>query len=128
MRASGDPNVLVTAFENAMTRSTPVAFQHPRTGATVLYVSQQMTQHVVGLSKEESEALLEELFTHLYRPECLYEHMWTNRDLVAWDNIALQHARPNVTLEGPVRTLRKVFAPIPPRTATPSRPKFAKAG
>ena len=127
-RAAGDPDVLVSMFENAQTRTTPVGLRHPRTGETILYVSQQMTSEIVGLSPAESEELLEELFCHLYRPECIYEHGWRNHDLVAWDNIAVQHARPNVTVEGPVRTLRKVFAPIPPRSANPSRPRFATTG
>jgi alpha-ketoglutarate-dependent taurine dioxygenase len=126
-RAGGDPDVLVSGFENLPTRTTKVGHRHPRTGDTLLYVSQQMTSEVVGLSPAEGEALLEGLFAHLYRDEVIYEHDWRNHDLVAWDNIALQHARPNVTLEGPVRTLRKVYAPIPPRSANPSRPTFASA-
>jgi taurine dioxygenase len=127
-RAGGDPDVLVSTFENAKTRSTPIGMRHPRTGDTVLYVSQQQTRDIASLSASDSEALLEELFAHLYRAEVLYEHEWRNHDFVAWDNIAIQHARPNVTLEGPVRTLRKVFAPIPPRAAKPAPPRFATAG
>jgi taurine dioxygenase len=126
--ALDDPDILVTTFDNVETRTTKVGLQHPRTGKTVLYVSQQMTTAIEGLSPPDSEMLLEELFAHLYRSDCLYEHDWRRHDLVAWDNIAVQHARPNVTLEGPVRTLRKVFAPIPPRSANPSKPKFATAG
>jgi len=127
-RAGNDPDVLVSTFENAQMRTTPIGMRHPRTGETVLYVSQQQTRDIEGLSASESEALLEELFSHLYRAEASYEHDWRNHDFVAWDNIAIQHARPNVTLEGPVRTLRKVFAPIPPRSAKPPPPRFAKAG
>jgi alpha-ketoglutarate-dependent taurine dioxygenase len=127
-RADDDPDVLVSTFENARTRRTPIGLRHPRTGTTVLYVSQQQTREIESLSGSESEALLEELFSHLYRPDAQYEHDWRNGDLVAWDNIAIQHARPNVMLEGPVRTLRKVFAPIPPRSAKPPPPRFAKAG
>jgi taurine dioxygenase len=127
-RAGNDPDVLVSTFENAQMRTTPIGMRHPRTGDTVLYVSQQQTREIDGMPESESEALLEELFSHLYRTEVLYEHQWRNGDLVAWDNIAIQHARPNVTLEGPVRTLRKVFAPIPPRSAKPTPPKFATAG
>jgi taurine dioxygenase len=126
-RADDDPDVLVSTFEDLPTRTTRVGLEHPRTGRTVLYVSQQQTQEVEGLAPEEGEALLEELFDHLYRADGLYEHDWRQHDLVAWDNIALQHARPNVALEGPVRTLRKVFAPLPPRSSSPSRPTFATA-
>jgi taurine dioxygenase len=127
-RAEDDPDVLITTFDNLPTRTTPIAYPHPRTGQPVLYVSQQMTREIDGLPHDESEALLSELFDHLYRPDALYEHDWRNHDLVAWDNVAIQHARPNVTVEGPVRTLRKLFAPIPPREAKPARPKFATAG
>jgi alpha-ketoglutarate-dependent taurine dioxygenase len=127
-RAKDDPDVLMTTFEHVQTRTTPVAMKHPRTGKTILYVSQQMTSGIADLSDNESEALLEELFEHLYRGGAVYEHDWRNHDLVAWDNIAIQHARRNVSLEGPVRTLRKVFAPIPPRGSNPSRPKFATTG
>jgi alpha-ketoglutarate-dependent taurine dioxygenase len=127
-RAGDDPNVLITTFDNLPTRTTPIGYTHPRTGEMLLYVSQQMTSSIVGLTPADSEALLEELFDHLYRPEFLYEHAWRTNDLVAWDNIATQHARPNITLEGPARTLRKVFAPMPPQTAKPSRPRFASSG
>lgn len=127
-RAGNDPDVLITTFDNLPTRTTPVGYRHPRTGQELLYVSQQMTQGIEGMTPDESEQMLDELFRHLYRSEVVYEHDWRHHDLVAWDNIAVQHARPNVTLEGPVRTLRKVYAPIPPRSATPNRPTFANAG
>jgi taurine dioxygenase len=127
-RAGGDPNVLVSKFEDLPMRSTPIALPHPRTGETLLYVSQQMTHAIEGLDRDDSEALLDRLFAHLYREEALYEHDWRKNDLVAWDNIAVQHARPNVTIDGPVRTLRKVYAPVPPRSAAPKRPTFASAG
>jgi alpha-ketoglutarate-dependent taurine dioxygenase len=123
-----DPDVLVSTFKDLPTRTTPVALPHPHTGDTVLYVSQQMTQSIEGLGHGDSEALLEQLFSHLYRDEAVYEHDWRERDLVAWDNIAVQHARPNVSLEGPIRTLRKVYAPVPPKGANPTRPTYAAAG
>jgi alpha-ketoglutarate-dependent taurine dioxygenase len=116
-----DPDVLVTKFEDLPTRTTALALPHPKTGGTVLYASQQMTISVEDLPEQESEALLDQLFAHLYRDEALYEHDWRVGDLVAWDNIAIQHARPNVTTDGPARTLRKLFAPVPPRSASPRR-------
>ncbi len=124
---ANDPDVLVSKFEDLPNRITPVALPHPRTGENVLYVSEQMTHAIDGMSKAESEELLHELFAHLYRPEAVYSHDWREHDLVAWDNIAAQHGRPNVKLEGPTRTLRKVYAPVPPRSANPKRPTFASA-
>jgi alpha-ketoglutarate-dependent taurine dioxygenase len=92
----------------------PVAHKHPRTGRTLLFVSQQMTSHIDGIPAEESEKLLEALFEHMYAPENMLEHDWNERDLVVWDNLACQHARPDVKLDSSVRTLRKVGWPLPP--------------
>lgn len=95
----------------------PIAHRHPRTGRTILYVSQQMTSHIVGLSPEASEALIEQLFEHLYAPQNVWQHEWLEGDLLLWDNLALQHARPDVKTEENARTLRKVGWPLP---ATPA--------
>jgi len=92
--------------------TTPIAQRHPRTGQTMLFVTQGMTKEIVGLSPDESEDLLEELFAHLYRPENQWAHDWRNGDLLYWDNLAMQHARQNVVTSGPVRTLRKVGLPV----------------
>jgi taurine dioxygenase len=90
---------------------TPIAHKHPRTGETMLYVGEQHTRYVVGLPKAESDALLDALYEHLYQPAHLMEHHWRTGDLVIWDNMIAQHARPNVMGDGPPRTLRKIHAP-----------------
>jgi taurine dioxygenase len=90
---------------------TPVALEHPRTGQTMLYVCEQQTREIVELPKSESDALLDELFTHLYNPEHMIEHVWHTGDLVVWDNQAAQHGRPYVKGDGPARTLRKIHSP-----------------
>jgi alpha-ketoglutarate-dependent taurine dioxygenase len=105
--------VVVTKVERPPTTVTHIAHRHPRTGETILYICEQMTKEVVGLSPRDSERLLEELFAHLYDPANHWNHHWRNADLVVWDNIAIQHARPNVRTDGPARTLRKVATPIP---------------
>jgi len=123
-RGTGD--VLTSTFAIEESISLPVGHRHPRTGKTLLYVAQQMTHGIDGLDNDESEALLEELFQHLYRPENVVEHHWRERDLVIWDNIALQHARPNIRIEGPARTLRKILAPTP-KPAWNNLPEFSTA-
>jgi taurine dioxygenase len=95
------------------THTTPIAISHPRTGKTLLYVSEQQTREVVDLSRAESDALLAELFAHLYDDDHCLVHQWCERDLVAWDNLTVQHARADVQLHGPVRTLRKAVVPPP---------------
>jgi alpha-ketoglutarate-dependent taurine dioxygenase len=121
-RGGDDGEVLVATFEKEEHAITPIGHRHPRTGRTMLFASQMMTKRVVELDEAASEALLEELFAHLYAPENTLEFAWNEGDLVLWDNLALQHARPNVEVEGPARTLRKVFAPLPVITADTQRP------
>jgi alpha-ketoglutarate-dependent taurine dioxygenase len=115
--------------QHEVLRSTvkPVVWQHPRTRQSLLFVSQQMTARIEGLAPDESEQLLEQLFAHLYRPEAVFDHEWRRGDLVVWDNLAVQHARGNVEIEGPERTLRKVIGPIPVQTGI-GKPKMVRAG
>jgi len=108
----GDADVLDGRMVEPRSTTRPVAFRHPRTGRTLLYVSQQATIEILGLSEAENEALLEELFVHLYDPAVVLAHEWREGDLVIWDNVATQHGRGTVDLQGPVRTLRKVTGPM----------------
>jgi taurine dioxygenase len=85
----------------------PVLWPHPITHQEVLAVWQQQTDAILGLPQEESVALLEELFAHLYQPAHQYVHRWQPHDLVLWDNLALQHSRPYIGA-AEARTLRRV--------------------
>src|SRR5262249_30553660 len=64
----GDADVIDAVFEEPKMTTTAVGRRHPRTGRTLLYVSQQVTQEIVELSPEENEEVLEALFAHLYDP------------------------------------------------------------
>ena len=122
----GDENVIDSYYEEPHSTVTPVVHHHPRTGRTLLYVSQQATIEILGLSKEENEELLEVLFDHLYNSPGVLRHEWQQGDLVVWDNRLLQHARGTVDLEGPARTLRKVVGPMFFSEADRVRPTFSK--
>jgi taurine dioxygenase len=122
-RGSGADGVLRAVFDHEEATVFPIARPHPRTGETILYVSEMNTSDVVELAPAESEALLQELFAHLYDPDNVYEHEWQEGDLVVFDNLATQHARGEVPAHGPARTLRKVFAPMP--AAISARPVYA---
>jgi alpha-ketoglutarate-dependent taurine dioxygenase len=115
---------LLTVFPNAPTSVLPVRYRHPRTGASVLYVCEQMTKELVGMEASESERLLLELFACLYDPAGRWSHDWRKEDLVVWDNLAIQHGRANVDGDGPARTLRKFFSPIP-QLGPDQRPVYA---
>jgi taurine dioxygenase len=120
-----DGELLVSIREHDRTTVTPIAKIHPRTGETLMYVSQMNTSEIVGLSHDDSEGLLAEIFAHLYDPANVYVHQWKVGDLVVWDNLAIQHARSDVRPNGPVRTLRKVVRPTGMVQA--EVPRFAEA-
>ena len=71
----------------------PVVWRHPETGAPILFVSRLLTESIIGLGPQESEALLEELFGYLEDPAHLYVHKWKVGDYLVWDNRQLQHSR-----------------------------------
>ena len=85
----------------------PILRVNPRSGRPVLFVSEQQTDRILDWEAAESEAMLSELFSHLYAADNLYSHTWEEGDLCLWDNIALQHGRPELPA-GRERTLRRV--------------------
>jgi taurine dioxygenase len=64
---------------------------HPVTGRRGLFVNEGHTDHIVGMARAESDALLKELCTHIVKPEFQYVHHWQAGDLLMWDNAAVQH-------------------------------------
>lgn len=109
LRASaGDRRFRIADLPDSAPRAThPALLEHPVLGATILYLNEMQTDHVIGVDADESDRLLAEAFSVLYRPEACYEHRWKSGDLVIWDNIMLQHARGAIA-PGSVRTLRRV--------------------
>ena len=85
----------------------PVLWSHRVTGEAILGVWEQQTDAILPLAPDESTALIEELFAHLYQPHHIYVHRWAPDDLVIWDNHAVQHSRPDVGTGQP-RILRRV--------------------
>ena len=85
----------------------PIAWPHPETGRTILLVNRLMTDEIIDLGREESDALLEELFAYVEDPKVVYQHKWQVNDLVFWDNRILQHARTNFD-PNEKRVLRRV--------------------
>ena len=69
----------------------PIVIQHPESGERALYLGRRRNAYVVGLSLEESEALLEEIWS--YVETAVYRHRWAIGDLVLWDNRTTMHRR-----------------------------------
>jgi len=69
----------------------PVIRTHPENGRKALFVSEGFTSHIVGLPRDESDALLKYLHEHTIRAENVYTHKWRAHDIVFWDNRSTVH-------------------------------------
>jgi len=69
----------------------PVVRVHPETGRKALYVSVAVTTQIVGMSQDESDAILEFLFAHQTQVQFTHRHAWRPHDIVMWDNRCTLH-------------------------------------
>ncbi|HLG48752.1 MAG TPA: TauD/TfdA family dioxygenase [Reyranella sp.] len=71
----------------------PAILKHPANGRPTLYLGRRRNSYIEGLTRAESDALLEDLWAHCTQPQFLYEHVWRLGDLVMWDNRSTMHRR-----------------------------------
>ena len=69
----------------------PIVTSHPISRRRALYVNPSFTTMIDGLSKKESQTILELLFTHQSRPEFQVRFQWTVNAIALWDNRSAQH-------------------------------------
>ena len=68
-----------------------LAQKHERSGRMNLYLAKHI-HHIEGLSKEDSQELLDKLFDHATQEKYRLEVEWRNvADLVIWDNTCTMH-------------------------------------
>jgi len=88
--ADRDP---LTAEQKAATPDVihPLVRRHQDSGRPSLFVGQDIVKNIVGLSPEESEALLARLNAHAIDEQFTYRHKWQADDLLIWDNRSTMH-------------------------------------
>ncbi|UHL64053.1 TauD/TfdA family dioxygenase [Paralcaligenes sp. KSB-10] len=69
----------------------PICRIHEATGKKALYVSEMTTSQIDGLTREESQPILEYLYRQSTVHENVYRHVWRKGDSVLWDNRCVMH-------------------------------------
>ncbi|MBN8500269.1 MAG: TauD/TfdA family dioxygenase [Sphingomonadales bacterium] len=90
LRHGYDP---VTSVRESPGAVHPVVKTHPATGCKSLYLGRRRCAYVMGMPVDDSEALLDELWTYTEAPELVCRHRWSVGDLLIWDNRRLMHKR-----------------------------------
>ena len=92
MRKRGKSEAEIEAF-NAQYPMVehPVVRTHPETGRRGIYVNVGFTQHIVGMEKAESDALLKHLYAQAAIPEYQCRFRWKTNSIAFWDNRSSQH-------------------------------------
>ncbi|MGE4218449.1 MAG: TauD/TfdA dioxygenase family protein [Alphaproteobacteria bacterium] len=94
--SAGEKRANIAGVENLAAYegpSHPIVRTHPETGHNALYLGRRPNAYVNGLSVEDSEALLDDLWAHATQPRFAWTHRWRVGDTVVWDNRAVMHKR-----------------------------------
>jgi taurine dioxygenase len=71
----------------------PIVVHHHATGRKHLMLGRRPHALITGMEKEESEALLDELWAHATQEKFVWRHDWKAGDLIVWDNWCTLHHR-----------------------------------
>lgn len=71
----------------------PILQIHEETGRKALYLGRREWAYIPGLSLEESESLLDELWSYAALPAIVWQQKWQPYDLIIWDNRRVLHRR-----------------------------------
>ena len=74
----------------------PIIRKHNETGDTCLYLGRREWAYIPGLPLEESEALLDDLWSYAVPADYVVEQNWTPGDVIIWDNRRCLHKRTSI--------------------------------
>lgn len=73
----------------------PLVRTHPVTGTRSIYACRVFTSHIEGMSKADSDALLDRLYDEALVPEYQCRFHWEANSVAFWDNRVVQHYASN---------------------------------
>ncbi len=69
----------------------PIVRTHPETGRKALYVNAPHTIGIGGMKQEESEPILDYLYSYCARPDFTCRFAWRKNSIAFWDNRCVLH-------------------------------------
>jgi taurine dioxygenase len=69
----------------------PVVRTHPVTGKKCLYVNRGFTRSLIGVPRDEGDAMLRYLYEHMENPLFQCRFRWRENSIAFWDNRCVQH-------------------------------------
>ena len=86
----------------------PAVITDPITGKKALFVNENYSERILGMSEHESESLLQTLFRHVNTPEFHVRHRWKPGRIAVWEERVTQH-RGVADFTGPRKMRRLTF-------------------
>lgn len=86
----------------------PLVRTHSVTGNKALWFTQAEMKCFVGLGRDESESLAEEIVAAISKPEYVYSHKWKPGDLLVWDNRSMHHSTTPYIYHNECRLMHRV--------------------
>jgi taurine dioxygenase len=71
----------------------PLVVSHPETGRACLFLGRRRNACIVDMPLDESENLLDQLWAHAGQDSFSTAHVWSEGDVLMWDNFATLHRR-----------------------------------
>ncbi|WP_414751906.1 TauD/TfdA dioxygenase family protein [Anabaena sp. CCY 9910] len=94
LRLPSNSKIAQRIAANPIVSIHPVVRVHPETGERALFVNPGFTSHILDVSPQESELLLELFFNQITKPAYTTRFRWNNGDIAFWDNRATAHLAP----------------------------------
>ncbi len=70
----------------------PLIRTHDETGQKAIYFNSNRTDRILEMEREASDALLDQIHTHMTQPHYQYQHAWRVGDVLMWDNRSVTHS------------------------------------
>lgn len=87
----------------------PLVRTHPETGRKALYMNPNRMEAILGLTREESDRLLDELLRRAVQEKYQYRHCWRQGDILVWDNRCTMHKANGDYPEGAERVMHRII-------------------